>query len=65
MRAFFQIIKLELLSALRSKTMLIFAVAVSLWMTLGRNILKGAESNMYQLSVRYLLGPILILLLDR
>lgn len=56
MRAFFQIIKLELLSALRSKTMLIFAVAVSLWMTLGRNILKGTESNMYQLSVRYLLG---------
>ncbi|MBO7206303.1 MAG: hypothetical protein J6W10_01675 [Kiritimatiellae bacterium] len=58
MRAFFQIIKLELLAALRSKTMLIFAVAVSLWMTLGRNILNAGESNMYQLSVRYLLGVV-------
>lgn len=63
MRAFYQILKLELISAIRSKTMLVFAIASTLWMILGRYLLKGEASGMYQLSVRYLLGLLFSLVL--
>lgn len=63
MRAFLAIMKLELVSALRSKTMLLFALGCTLWMTLGRNILKGASTGTYELSVRYLLGVVFSIVL--
>ncbi len=56
MRAFLQIVKLELISAVRSKMMVLFAVSSAAWMIFGRNFIKGDEADVYQLSVRYLLG---------
>ncbi len=58
MRAIVQIIKLEILSALRSKVMLLFAAACLLFMLLGKFMLwsDGTESGAFQLSVRYLFG---------
>lgn len=58
MRAFWQIFKLELLSALRSKTIHIFFIVSTLWMLLGRSLLKGDDLQVYQLSVRYLFGVV-------
>lgn len=63
MRAFLQSFKLELISALRSKTVLLFTVACTLWMLLGRYLLKGDGFRTYQLSVRYLLGVVFAVVL--
>lgn len=58
MRAFLQIVKLELISAVRSKMMILFAVSSAAWMIFGRNFIKGDVADVYQLSVRYLLGTV-------
>lgn len=63
MRAFLQIFKLELLSAVRSKSILLFTVVCSLWMIFGRNLLKGDGAEVYRLSVRYLLGTVFCVVL--
>jgi len=62
-RAFLQIFKLELLAALRSKTIHIFTVSCILWMLFGRHFLKGDDLQTYQLSVRYLLGVVFCVVL--
>ena len=58
MRAFLQIVKVELLGALRSKVMFFFALASAVWIIFGPDILKydGSEDGRFLLSVRYLLG---------
>lgn len=63
MRAFFQLFKLEFLSAVRSKTIHLFTLACTLWMVLGRYFLKGGEDGVYQLSARYLLGTVFCVVL--
>ena len=58
MRAFLQIVKVELLGALRSRVMYFFALASAVWIIFGPQILKydGSEDGRFLLSVRYLLG---------
>jgi Na+-driven multidrug efflux pump len=38
--------------------MILFAVSSAAWMIFGRNFIKGDEADVYQLSVRYLLGTV-------
>ncbi len=58
MRAFLQIVKVELLGALRSWSVLSFALISAAWILFGPEVLKydGSEDGAFILSVRYLLG---------
>lgn len=58
MRAFLEIVKVELLGALRSRIVLLLSVASAAWVLLGPSILKydGSDDGTFFLSVRYLLG---------
>ena len=58
MRAFFQIMKVELLGALRSKVIFFYALFSAAWIVFGPDVLKydGSQDGAFLLSIRYLLG---------